>query len=120
MTELKSSIPKVAGRPQRPSVEAPPLEPASTRLPGLGAGADSPPVRRWWRWPAARLGRVVQRICSKGDVTQKDCCTDRCQFWILCQCAKDEYRSATSLEDRVWWILAACGAAAILYWLLAT
>ena len=84
-----------------------------------GAAAEAG-VGRWLRWPAALLGRLVQWICPTGAEARKECCSDRCRLWVLCRCAQEEFRSSGSLEDRTWWLLAACGGAVILYWLLAT
>jgi phage baseplate assembly protein gpV len=75
--------------------------------------------RNWLRWPAARLGRLVQWVCPTGTEARKAYCSDRCQLWVLCKCAKEEFWSSGSLEDRTWWLLTACGGAVILYWLLA-
>ena len=89
----------------------------------LAPGRDDPVEPRragWLRWPAALLGRVVQWVCPTGAEARKDCCSDRCRFWTLCKCAQEEFRSHGALEDRTWWLLAACGGAAILYWLLGT
>jgi hypothetical protein len=87
---------------------------------GTNGGAVGSGVGRWLRWPAARLGRLVQWICPTGAEARKECCSDRCRLWVLCKCSQEEFRSSGSIEDRTWWLLAACGGAVILYWLLAT
>ena len=62
----------------------------------------------------------MQWICPTGAEARKECCSDRCRLWVLCKCSQEEFRSSGSIEDRTWWLLAACGGAVILYWLLAT
>lgn len=74
-----------------------------------GAGATRP----WWG--AILAGRLIQRICPSG---RKECRHTRCYLRAFCKCARDEYEAATALENRLWKILAACGAVAILFWLL--
>jgi len=61
------------------------------------------------------LGRLILRICSSG---RKECRNESCQLRALCKCAMDDFRAATVVERRVWVILAACGGAVLLYWLL--
>jgi hypothetical protein len=74
---------------------------------------------RVFRWPAALAGQAAQWICPTGVEERKSCCSDSCQYWVLCKCAQEEFRSAGKRETRTWLLLAACGGAVILYWLFA-
>jgi len=68
------------------------------------------------RWLGLFLGQLILRICSSG--RRKECRNESCQLRVLCKCAMDDFRAATVVERRVWTIVAVCGGAVLLYWLL--
>jgi hypothetical protein len=77
-----------------------------------------PGARGWMRWPGwARilLGRVILRVCSSG---KKECRHERCHLRVFCNCAREEFERAASLEKRLWTVLALCAALVIGYCLL--
>jgi hypothetical protein len=39
---------------------------------------------------------------------------------MLCKCSREEFERSSAIEARVWAVVAVCGAAVLLYWLLAT
>jgi hypothetical protein len=67
-------------------------------------------------WARLLGGRLLQRVCPY----TKECQEKSCQFRSYCQCACDEERASTILENRLWGIVAACAVTMILYWLLAS
>lgn len=65
-------------------------------------------------WSRVLWGRLLQRFCPYTKVCEEK----SCRFGSYCQCACDEERASTILENRLWGIVAACAVAAILCCLL--
>ena len=66
-------------------------------------------------WARLLWGRLLQRFCPYTKVCQEK----SCQLRVYCQCAREEERVSTRLENRLWGIVAACALFVILCWVLA-
>ncbi len=64
------------------------------------------------RWVGQFLGREILRVCPKAH--RIDPCPG-CELRVFCKCAQADFAAATRVEKAVWTVLAACGAAIILY-----
>ena len=87
-----------------------------THKPSCTSGvAEAKPPRRWW---STLLGRWILRFCSRSETrTGHECNEERCALRIYCKCAKEHSEYGAAVEQRVWLLLAACGAAVILFWI---
>jgi len=63
----------------------------------------------------AALGSIVLRICAE---RPSSCAKTRCHLRALCHCADEDRQAAQLLENRVWMVVAICGAAVLIGWLL--
>jgi hypothetical protein len=73
------------------------------------------------RWSAILLGRWILRVCRRSEAKTGHACEEEsCALRIYCKCARENYEHGAALEHRAWLVLAACGAAVILFWILRT
>jgi hypothetical protein len=85
---------------------------------GITDGGASQPPPRWW---GVLFGRWILRVCSRSEAkTGHECDEEKCALRIYCKCAKENYEYGAALEQRAWMVLAVCGAAVILFWILRT
>jgi hypothetical protein len=84
---------------------APPsgVEPATTGFP---------------HWASVLLGRWILRFCPPQRKAAPICEDQRCALRIYCKCAREDSEYGAALEQRVWLVLAVCGLAVILFWIL--
>ncbi len=64
------------------------------------------------RWLGQFAGRSILRICPAAH--REEPCAG-CELRALCKCAQEDLVAAARVEKNVWALLAACGAAIILY-----
>jgi len=76
-------------------------------------GNDQIPVVKRPHWVDILTGRLAEQICP---YARKPCPDESCQLRYSCKCAQEQSAAASRLENRMWGVLAACGAAVIVYW----
>lgn len=64
------------------------------------------------RWLGQFAGQTVLRVCPAAH--REDPCAG-CELRVLCKCAQEDFDAAVRVERRVWTVVAASGAAVILY-----
>ena len=64
------------------------------------------------RWLGQFAGQTVLRVCPAAH--RADPCAG-CELRVLCKCAQEDSAASARVEQRVWTVLAACGAVVILY-----
>ena len=62
------------------------------------------------------LGRLAERFCP---YAKQPCPEENCMLKEFCKCAQEQAAAARKLENKLWGLLAFCGIALILYWLIA-
>jgi len=67
------------------------------------------------RWVGQFAGQSLLRVCPAAH--REEPCAG-CELRAVCKCAQDDMAAAARVEKNVWALLAACGAAIILYCLI--